>query len=553
MARIPIFGLGVSSKSPYVTAKLLQNLYAETRPGDLGGMSEKSSAVAFQTPGLNLFATFGNIPARCGQELEATSLAYVVAGGTFYEINNSGVYTVRGSLLTTSGRCSISDNGQQICIVDGTYGYLYQYAALAVTPKTISSITRVTTLATLTTATAHGLTTGMVVVVSGATPAAYNGTYEVTVTTPTAFTYTMAIDPGGSASPVGTYTVSAFNQIVDPGFPANPTTVVFLNGYFIVTCAMSSRFNTSALYDGYSWPALNFANAATNPDPIVSGWVCNGQFVPLGTRSSEFWGNSGQVAFPFSQVVGTANEWGIASPWSVTKFNNSFAALIKNRLGQVMVGTLSGYLYQEISNPDVDAIFNSYSNVADASSLSYMLGGHQMYVINFPSAGATWLYDGLTSIWTQLKSWMIPRYVGEFSFSFLGKSIVADYANGNLYTLTATALTENGNPIERMLISENIADPDLDRIEANKLRMDFQVGSGATLGQGSNPQVALSISRDNGKTWGSEMWRTLGMIGDYGLTVDWDCLGTARNFVFKFLITDPTPLVIVSAVLNPED
>ena len=67
----------------------------------------------------------------------------------------------------------------------------------------IASITNATTTATLTTSAAHGLTTGNSVTVYGAYPYAYNGTYTITVTGPTAFTYTMASNPGGSATTIG--------------------------------------------------------------------------------------------------------------------------------------------------------------------------------------------------------------------------------------------------------------------------------------------------------------------------------------------------------------
>lgn len=69
----------------------------------------------------------------------------------------------------------------------------------------IASITRVGTTATLTTSTNHGLSTGNNVTIYGALPAAYNVTGNITVTSPTVFTYTMLSDPGASAAPVGQY------------------------------------------------------------------------------------------------------------------------------------------------------------------------------------------------------------------------------------------------------------------------------------------------------------------------------------------------------------
>jgi hypothetical protein len=69
----------------------------------------------------------------------------------------------------------------------------------------ISSITFVLTTATLTTASAHGRTTGDIVTVYAALPTDYNFTGAVTVTSPTTFTYTMATTPATDATTVGAY------------------------------------------------------------------------------------------------------------------------------------------------------------------------------------------------------------------------------------------------------------------------------------------------------------------------------------------------------------
>jgi len=77
----------------------------------------------------------------------------------------------------------------------------------------VSSMTFVTTTATVVTATEHGLTNLSYVIVTGATPAAYNGTFPVTVSNTTAFTYTMLSDPGANASPVGSYLSGVWSGI----------------------------------------------------------------------------------------------------------------------------------------------------------------------------------------------------------------------------------------------------------------------------------------------------------------------------------------------------
>jgi hypothetical protein len=55
----------------------------------------------------------------------------------------------------------------------------------------VTSLTRTSTTATAATAAPHGYTTGDFVLVAGATPAGYNGKVKITVTGPSAFTYSV--------------------------------------------------------------------------------------------------------------------------------------------------------------------------------------------------------------------------------------------------------------------------------------------------------------------------------------------------------------------------
>ena len=112
----------------------------------------------------------------------------------------------------------------------------------AVTPVSISTLTAAANIATCTTSGAHSLVSGTMITVSGATPSAYNGTFNITVTGTTTFTYTMASSPGSSASPVGSYTGNAYTITVN----------------YDVTTAVS-QFNThgQTLWTVSSLPTLN--------------------------------------------------------------------------------------------------------------------------------------------------------------------------------------------------------------------------------------------------------------------------------------------------------
>jgi len=144
----------------------------------------------------------------------STQTLFAAAGTTIYNCSTTTATSAYSTSLdklqhinisTAGGKYLVACNGIDATIVyDGTAWFSIAPTATA---QTISSITNSTTTATLTTAIPHGLVTGNRVTISGASPAAYNGTYRITVTGASTFTYTMATNPGGNATTVGSYTV----------------------------------------------------------------------------------------------------------------------------------------------------------------------------------------------------------------------------------------------------------------------------------------------------------------------------------------------------------
>jgi hypothetical protein len=257
----------------------------------------------------------------------------------------------------------------------------------------------------------------------------------------------------------------------------------------------------------------------------------------------EFWGNSGAQDFPYSNLRGATLEFGLAAPWSLVKYNDSLAGLFKNRMGQVQVMVMAGHALQKISTPEIDALINSYLAVSDCTAFTYMLGGHPMLELNFPSAGKSWLFDASSNMWSSLES-SAGRHLAEIQVDFLNKPRVSDYANGNIYTLDATVYTDNGASIARELISRHV-NRDFRLFTVSRLLVDFENGVG--LNNATAPQAMLQVSKDNGHTWGNESWVSMGAIGDFLCRSIWRRLGLARDWLFKIRITDPVKVVITSA------
>jgi hypothetical protein len=136
------------------------------------------------------------------------------------------------------------------------------------TGATISTITFVTTTATLTTATAHGLNTGNTVFITGTTPAAYSGTFVITVTGTTTFTYTMLSTPSGNATVMGSYVYGNWAQIGGGATGAGGDQIFVENGV-TVTANYTLSTNKNAMSVG----PITINSGVTVTVPSGQRWV----------------------------------------------------------------------------------------------------------------------------------------------------------------------------------------------------------------------------------------------------------------------------------------
>jgi hypothetical protein len=85
--------------------------------------------------------------------------------------------------------------------------------------QALTSITWTTNVATGTTTAPHGWTSGDTInaTISGATPTAYNGTFPITITGASTFTYPLLTNPGGSASVPGSVILADEAELLQMG------------------------------------------------------------------------------------------------------------------------------------------------------------------------------------------------------------------------------------------------------------------------------------------------------------------------------------------------
>jgi hypothetical protein len=351
-------------------------------------------------------------------------------------------------------------------------------------------------------------------------------------------------------------TTNAFSQITDPDFPG-AVTVSYLDGYFVFNEPNSQKIWVTSLLDGLSVDPLDFASAEGSPDGVVGIIADHREIWVFGTNSVEVWYDSGNADFPLSRIQGAFNEIGCAAPYSIAKMDNGLFWLGKDARGQGIVYRANGYTGQRISTHAVEWQIQQYADMSDAIGYTYQQDGHSFYVLIFPQADRTWVYDVATQAWHERAGFVngdFTRHRSNCQMFFGSEVVVGDYENANIYAFDLEDYSDNGS-IQKWLRSWRAlptGQNNLKRTAQHSLQLDCETGVGLNSGQGSDPQVMLRWSDDGGHTWSNEHWVSVGKIGEFYRRAIWRRLGMTmklRDRVYEISGTDPVKTVIVGAEL----
>jgi hypothetical protein len=435
----------------------------------------------------------------------------------YFRVPGREVVTTISGASTAEGRWIGSFAGRLFCIIgDGLYEY-------------DTDLDSTTARGTLSTA------TGNVTVI-------YNGTdFQIF---------------DGVASKVFNLAANTLTAVTDPDFD-QATQACYIDGYGLSVVPNSnvvqvSELNTFTDYvitrrKSFSATGGNIVTIAANSLDI---WV-------IGETSTEIWRNDGgnldiADSTPLSRLPGSSLDYGCAAPFSLQQIDNKIIWLTRKAQGANEVVLISGHSPEIVSTEAMHQRWSAYDTVSDATSWSYTHDGHTFYVLTFPSANETWVYDLSADLWHQMADWsnslgFVRTGIVDYCYHTNNIPYVVTYNTKNISRLSGSVYTNDGDTVvlERTLATVT----DGQKLTSyHQFQIDLEKGRGLTTGQGENPQIMLSISRDGGRTWGAEQWQSMGKIGQYKPTVCWKRLGTNRNFTPRLRISDPVPVTLFNAV-----
>lgn len=342
---------------------------------------------------------------------------------------------------------------------------------------------------------------------------------------------------------------NVFTHVVD-----DVTMAGMMNDFFLGLDITSSTLKISNDLEGLTWQVTQQAQRSAQPDPWKS-LVINGQIaLLLGSETSEPWYDNGGSPFPFVPVSGAVIPFGIAAPFSAKKVGATVIWLSQTADGIGPVVEAQGYAANRISTHAVETAMQGYSRVDDAVAWTFTWRGHAFYVLNFPEADKTWVYDRTRQAWYEWGSWAdgatdysvwSPQY---HAFAF-GRHLVLDAAMGTIYELGRGTYTDAGSVIRRERIPSALFQEN-QRMFLDEFEVLLEPGLGLVTGQGSDPMMALSMSKNGGKTFGEERWRSAGALGDYGLRTRWLRCSSGRQLLPRVVMTDPVNVPVLDAFVK---
>jgi hypothetical protein len=346
-----------------------------------------------------------------------------------------------------------------------------------------------------------------------------------------------------------------FAQITDPAF-LGADRVAFIDGWLIFNEPGTQNFYTNASVPyTVTFAGSFFAKKDSSSDNLITLMENNRELWLIGERTSEVWYDAGGANFAFSRIPGVAPQIGCSAVNSIARLGSSLVWLASNEQGQNIVVMTNQYSYEIISDQAAAAAIASYPLISDAIGFAYEEDDHQFYVLTFPTADKTWVFDVATKKWHERASFdpatgEFHRFKGNCFVNFQNIRMVGDYQSPLVYQMSRQIFVDGETPLVALRRAPHIwSRENRKRLFHASLQIEFAPGVGLQTGQGVNPQAMLRWSDDGGATFGNQHWTTIGAVGQYKNRAMWRRLGHARDRVYEMSISDPVRRDIVGATL----
>lgn len=347
---------------------------------------------------------------------------------------------------------------------------------------------------------------------------------------------------------------NTLTRVTTTDYPLS-TTLDYADGYFI-TSGVDGRVHFSDLNDGQTWPGFNFFTPTFKPDKVKAIVAFREEIYCFGDETIEVYINDGDT--PFIRQSRTSMYFGLTARDSVAVHQSGVYFLGKSKTGGNVVYVMGmDYSLKPISSPCITDRINKFVNEDAEGYVVTSMDGHIFYHLHLPAMNTTLVYDVTTDMWHERQSQKPSSdvnganaqdmYRGRCFATFKGQNLYGDWWSGRIFKENSSVKTDDG--YARLLRrTSSVFHNEQKNISVYSLEFDINSGMGTTTGQGVDPVMMLKYSMDGGNTFEPEEMVLLGKLGQYDTRVVVNNMGTARNWVIDFSVSDPVDVVVMQAL-----
>lgn len=380
------------------------------------------------------------------------------------------------------------------------------------------------------------------------------------------------------------------NTVTQATIDFTPGYLTFQNGRFISPDTATNNWRLSPLNNGLTWTpstAQNTGAVQTKPDNAVACIRFPGRgnlLLVFGQTVAEQWYDVGAQLFPYQRSQSTNIDYGCINPATIAESENIVCWIAANeKSGPVIMYTNGGEI-KHISTDGIDFKLATLTKPNNCYGFMFKQDGHLFYVATWPTDRLSYAYDFNTDKFYTLCDENMDAFIAKRVAFFNDQYYFVSLKDGNLYQLGSQFEDYDYGSgrvfeIPRIRIAPSVNLPDQSRFVAgycgftieqgqfdyNDVDTTFILGTqdgnilgtqnDLELGGGEDfrddiPRIDLSLSKDGGVNFGSEVAINMRPLGKRANRLMWWRLGSANDLVPMFRFVGFGRFVATNGVLG---
>lgn len=464
---------------------------------------------------------------------------------------------------TAAGVFLVAASGADLPLIYN--GTVWSNAFAAAFDPAVTSVTSVGTLATVTMANPHNLKTGMSVTLAGFTPAGYNGTYVITVTGASTFTYVLAgalgvVTVTGTATP----TINAAITGVNPALLIQPA--IFKTRLWFVEKNSSKVWYLPSLSIGGAAASIDFSNLFTMGGSLVAmaDWSLDAGY---GIDDyAVFISSKGQVAIYKGTDPASSSTWSLVGVYDLgapigrrcfQKYAGDLTLISQDGVVPLSHALMSTRVNTSVAITDkVQHLISSYTttNSAFFGWQTILFPKENMLFVNVPTSSTTaiqFVTNTISGAWSTFSDWNAFCWVLHDDNIYFGASTFVGKAwdtladNGNNINFEAQqSFNYFGNSqLKQVMMARPVITSDGNPSILFGTNVDFDTSAPTGIADFYGPNNVAA-------TWNSSLWDIGIWRGDPTVRKEWQTafgigyaisahmVGSLRGIQFRWSSTD---------------